>query len=334
MDLRALLLVWIALSPALVAGEAAKAGEEVFRRHLAAGAKSLALGTKEGQANALAEFKEARKLRPESAEAHYWIGLTYSDYQNFAEAAAYADQAVALDSRYAPAWLLWGQCLLYQHEWKEAKEKLEQAHRLDPQNPLVVFNRARCLFHGFDNRADALELFKEALRLEPLQPSAAIAPVFVQVRIYIGCCYLDKDMPAASIAFREALRRDPRNAEARVRYAVAVRKDGRPDTAEKELKLVLERNPRHVEALLQLGHLYATDLPDREQARLILERFLEAAPADHPQLEPARAWLAGAAPGPAPKVDPPAPGRAPLPVPGASRAPAPPIPPKKKESSR
>lgn len=256
------------------------------------GARSLAHGTKEGQAMALNLFKSARKYKPDSAEAHYWIGLTYSDYQSYAEAAAFAEQATLLDSRYADAWHLWGQSLMYLMQWSEARQKLEQAHRLDPHNPLIIFNRGRCLFHGFNNRNEALDLFKEVLRFEPANPSPAYLQVFNQARLYIGCCYQDRDMPAAIIHYNEVLKRDPRNIEARYRLAVAYRKDGRFDRAEKELQAVLVDSPLHAEALLQIGQLYAADLPDAELARAYLGKFVKVAREDHMWLPSARAWLA------------------------------------------
>ncbi|MCX7935200.1 MAG: tetratricopeptide repeat protein, partial [Planctomycetota bacterium] len=273
-------------------GEKTEGDEEaLYRQAMIDGAQALASGSKEGQAMALNLFKSARKYRPDSADAHYWIGLTYSDYQNYAEAAAFAEQATLLDSRHAEAWHLWGQSLMYLMQWEEARQKLEQAHRLDPNNPLIIFNRGRCLFHGFNRQSEALELFKEVLRYEPANPSPAYVQVFNQARLYIGCCYQGRDMPAAIIHYAEVLKRDPRNIEARYRLAVAYRKDGRFDRAEKELQAVLADSPWHAESLLQMGQLYAADLPDVELARAYLEKFIKVAHDDHPWLPAARTWL-------------------------------------------
>jgi tetratricopeptide (TPR) repeat protein len=175
----------------LAAGESpapAESEELVFRRKLAEGATFLEQATKSSRARALGCFKTALKMRPESAEAYYWIGLTYADLANHDFAARHAEKATLCDRNLAKAWLLWGQSLMVLRQWDEAKAKLDKANELAPGDPLASFDLARCYYHGYNNMNDALYLFKETVRRigEPRR-AARLREVYVQAKLYQGC---------------------------------------------------------------------------------------------------------------------------------------------------
>ncbi len=270
-------------------GAAEKREDTAYARNLAEGAAFLAQGR---LPQALGRFKVARKLRPGDADAYYWLGLTWSELEDYPQAAKHAEKATILaNDRSAQAFLLWGQSLLYMHDWAQAREKLEKAFRLAPDNHLVTFNLGRCYFFGLNDSHTALKFFRKTLDLNPK---------FAPARLYAGCCYRALDIPAPAItAFQQVLTWAPDNLEARFQLAFALRQAGRPGEAEEAFRHVIERQGQgtpnderlRAEAHLQLGHLYLTELPNREAAMLHLNKFLATAAPDHPAREEVEIYL-------------------------------------------
>lgn len=251
-----------------------------YIRDLREGAELLRQGN---HARAIGRFKFAMKHKPESADAYYWLALAFSDLGHYSDAAEKAEKAVLADDKMADAWQLWGQCLLYRREWQAAKEKLDKAHVLDPNNPLIKFNIGRCYYHGLENMGMALHFFKKVLEIESHPRVENIEKIHAQARLYAGSCYLAKDMPLAAIASFKAVRKiNPQSIEALFQLGLAYRAAGMFADAAKTLQEVVTHKPMHYEAHLQLGHIYLKDLPDPEQARLHLSRFWKYAPKDHP----------------------------------------------------
>lgn len=260
-------------------GADAQSPDEQYYLNLREG---VALLKQKNHARAMARFKFAKKFRPESSEIYYWIGLTFSEMANYRSALTFAEKATVLNPEDADGWLLWGQCLLYLQQWKEAKVKLDRAHRLAPKHPLVVFNIGRCYYHGLDNKAMALDFFRKVLKL-PKHPKVSNQKALqTQTLMYAGCCYQAKDLPQAAIrVFQQALKLDPGLTEAYFRLGIAYRSTGKSADALKMFQETVQRNPDHYEAHLQLGHIYLMDLPDPELSRIHLERFYKKAPRDH-----------------------------------------------------
>ncbi len=230
-------------------------------------------------ARALARFTSAKKIDPENPEVYYWLGLTYSDLQNYGVAAKNAETAVTLNPQMVKGWMLWGQCLLFQNKYDDAKDKLERAFRLDPNNYLAAFNLGRCFYYGFkgEQKSLALKFFQRAWELNE---------DFVPARYYAGCIQLESGMlPLAIVSLRWVITREPRNTEAHYRLGLAYRKDNHITKAENEFSEALALNPNHYESHLQLGHIYLIEKPSREKAIKHFNEFLRLAPQDHPWRE-------------------------------------------------
>ncbi len=270
-----------------------KADDYSFQRNLAEGAAFLAQGTKSSLARALGRFKIALKQRPESAKAYYWIALTYSDLQNHDLAAKHAEEATLCDHKMAQAWLLWGQSLMFLGKWKLAKQKLDKAEQLSEDDPLVSFNLARCYYHGFGNTNDALYLFKETIsRIGERRTTRQYAGLYLQAKLYVGTCCLAKDMTLAAVsAFKDVLRIDRNNAQAWFRLGMALRMSDRIAGAERALTYAIRLNNTDYAAMLQLGHLYVVDRPNKRLARYYLTLFLKYAPRDHAWRKRAKEYL-------------------------------------------
>ena len=265
----------------------------------------LKAGGRDDLSRAIAKFKSALKTRPESAEAYYWIALAYSDQNNYLRAADNAKDATIYDDRFADAWSLWGQVLLYQKEWADALAKLDTAARLDPENAIIQFNLGRVHYHGFANPDAALPKFRtvwqksQALRRD--DPNAGA--LLLQSRLYMGYCEFDRKRWENAInAFRDVLADQGNHYDAALRLAIAYRNLNRSTDCERILQSMLRViqpdsavNLRMLaEANLQLADLYLKDpnLKNQMFALTHLRAFADLVAADgHPMIEPAREYL-------------------------------------------
>lgn len=284
----------------------------------------LRAGTQDEIHRSIAKFKSALKVRPESAEAYYWLALAYSDLHNYLRAADNAKDATTYNERLPEAWLLWGQILLYQKEWEEARNKLETAARLAPENPMAQYNLGRVYYYGFKDPDNALAKFRaawlEGQKLRRERPE--MIAMTVRARLYMGCCEYERGLRQenpnnyiqnAIAAFRDVLQDEPANPEARIRLALALRKAGRTADSEqilggllRDLQQAARPADRQLlaEVNLQLADLYIKDpvLRNRMLALTHLGEFVGLlGDSNHPALGPARDYLA-LYDGPAPAV--------------------------------
>ncbi len=299
-----LLLILVLALPVL--GAAAEDDEQKYRADLNEGVALLKTGTRDDLSRAIAKFKSALKLRPESAEAYYWTALAYSDMVNYPRAIDNARDATIYDDRLAEAWLLWGQILLYQKAWGEALKKLETASRLAPDNPLILYNLGRVYYHGFRDPGAAYAKFNrvwqssQTLRRE----SQANIPLILRARLYMGYCEFDRGQWANAVnAFLDVLREQPNNYDAALRLALAYRKSDRPAEAREILQNLIKTIPATTaanrqflaEVNLQLGDLYLKT-PSHKDSVSAIAHFREfvnqTGELNHPALEPVKEYIA------------------------------------------
>ncbi|MCC8108492.1 MAG: tetratricopeptide repeat protein [Planctomycetes bacterium] len=307
------LAVVIACLPTL-----ARAGEDDAQRvrnFIDEGVSLLRTGSQDELHRAIARFKSALKIQPENAEAYFWIALAHSDLNNYLRAADNAKEATTYDDRLAEAWLLWGQVLLYQREWREALIKLETAAMLRPDDPVIQYNIGRVQYHGFKNPDAALPRFRAAWQRgqESRRDNPELIAMTIRSRLYMGCCEYDRgvkqnnfnNLTAAINAFQDVIQEQPHNYDARLRLALALRKVNRVSESFAVLNDLLgvfqqagdAADPRMLaEIHLQIADLYLkypAQFQERMRTILHLREFVRlTGDLSHPALEPAREYLA------------------------------------------
>lgn len=284
--------------------------KEKFRSDLDEGISILRNGSRSDLPRAVAKFKAALKIMPESAETYYWLALAHSDMHNYPSAAAYAKESVTYDERLADAWLLWGQVLLYTREWNEALGKLESAAKLAPDNPMVQFNLGLVHYHGFKNPDTALAKFRQAwqIGLGMRRDKPELIAMAVRARLYMGCCEYDRGLRQnhranfenAVKAFQDVIREQPNNLDAHFRLALALRGAGRPGDSENILRGLLKiyeesREPVDRNMLAEV-HLQLADLYIKNQEQIMpiyhLQEFVRLiGDSNHQALEAVREYL-------------------------------------------
>ncbi|MDR3077896.1 MAG: tetratricopeptide repeat protein, partial [Planctomycetota bacterium] len=301
----ALLAAFLCLAGGVGAAGAAEDEARQFRSYIDEGVALLKGGSRDEVSRAIAKFKSALKIRSDSAEAYYWIALAYSDQNNYLRAADNAKEATIYDERLAEAWLLWGQTLLYDKKWPEALEKLETAARLEPDDPLILFNLGRVHYHGLGDPGSAYASFNRIWRNSQnlRRDNPGNVSLILRARLYMGYCEFDRGQWANAInAFLDVLREEPGNRDASLRLAIAYRKSDRAGECEDILQGLLRSIPPDTlsnrqflaEVNLQLADLYLKDPVMRNRLFVLahLQAFVDmAGDSSHPALEPAREYL-------------------------------------------
>ena len=308
------------LTVAAAAAGDAPGDADRFWNDMREGREILRAGDPKEFPGAVGRFREAKKLRPDNPDVYFWMGLAYSDSHSYNWAAENARDAVNYsDDQMANAWLLWGQALLYQGEYADACVKLKKARDLAQNDPLVLFNLGRALFHGGgDPKADyTLFLFKSVSESGAQRTRPELFPVVVQAQLYMAYCHEAREEWDLAILiyknvqanYMEYLPDGAGNLDLLARLAAATRLAERPNeprTLYQELLGRLQNLPRDLpqekkiqnqrllaDTHFRLGHLYLTDRREAkpELALLQFREFLALNPEWHPQYEMVRDFV-------------------------------------------
>jgi tetratricopeptide (TPR) repeat protein len=318
MNRRLLLLLVCGLAGALGTARAAEVDEE-YREAILQGVRNARKGE---NARALARFRQARDLKPRSAEAYYRLALTFNDLAMYSSAEEHARNATVLDEDYAPGWLVLGQALFHLNREEEALRALRRALRLDPESPHAPYLIGRCHYFLADahrlrveelqrtrQREGATEELELRIRqaqqrareayteaLEYFRQTLRLAPRYNPARFMEGCCLLELGLPdPARLSFSELLRSEPENPELHFRLGLCYLESDRHLDAERAFQEALRKDPDHIDAHYLLGRLYDRHLGDPEQAGLHYKRFLDNAAEGHPARGRARQRYRGLA---------------------------------------
>jgi Tfp pilus assembly protein PilF len=114
--------------------------------------------------DAAVEWRESLKLNPESAPAHYNLGLALSALRRFDEARGEFQEAVRLDPEYAEAHNNLGAMLHIFGKLDEAAEHYRRAATIRPDNAEALNNLGRLLSQQ-GHLSEAVDRFHQALAL-------------------------------------------------------------------------------------------------------------------------------------------------------------------------
>jgi Flp pilus assembly protein TadD len=227
---------------------------------------------------AIAEFREALRIRPHYVDAICDLGLALDRRGDTDAGLAYLRQAARMRPGDARSRLNLGAALVRQGQVDEAVALYRQALRIRPDFPNLHFNLGVALI--FQNRLDegigeltrAVELrpwyaeayaaLGAAFALQGRQADAiaqyrtvlGLAPDHSASRIGLGLALARQGRSSeAVVELREAIRRDRRNAEAHRVLAAVLAASGRIDEAAAEFEEVLRLRPDHAEARVFLA---------------------------------------------------------------------------------
>jgi tetratricopeptide (TPR) repeat protein len=190
------------------------------------------------------------------------------------------------------------------NHWDEAQDHWETAVQLDSGSFRLAYNLALA-YEKSGDFAEAGETWREALRRRPRRadhPDALSDDQIARLWQRAAECYIRAgEFEEVDHIYQQAIKWAPENLDLRLALAENALNEGRLQLAGNELERILERNPKHVPALLRMGEVYAQDVdawwaqrapkywqqvleidPKNNQARqLLAEWYLEQAEITH-----------------------------------------------------
>jgi len=243
-------------------------------------ARAQALRRLDRKAEAAEAFELALELKPEDAELRVELAGLYRELDRFDLAEQHLERVVIDRPRLASAWNARGIVQAQQGRDEEAIASYDRAIELDPEGTAAWYNRALAL-----ERLGRIEEMPEALR-EVLER----APGHLAARQRLAGAWLILERPEPARAEASKLvRLAGDDVSMLFAGAVLLSRAGAPDDAIPVWLHILQLEPDHVLARLNLGVAYTKAGRDAEAAEAY-ERYLELRPDD----ERAQGYLARA----------------------------------------
>src|SRR5262245_13192107 len=229
-----------------------KSEAEVGRENLDPSEARLDRGTDLLKSNrydeAIAEFREAIRLKPDNLFAHYKLGTAYLKAGRYAEGEATCEGALAITREKQPDEFDLSNLLMCLGEAKFRLGKDDEAinafKRVAEMNPKIFDVQIR-LAHSLIRKGandEAISVLKECLTLEPKN---ALVP-YILAGVYLIQGHLDEVITN----LKSAIKLDPNYAEAHFGLGMAYSAIGDKQAALKEYRIIKKLDPRLAQQLL------------------------------------------------------------------------------------
>src|SRR2546427_416126 len=194
---------------------------------------------------AVSEFREALRINPQYAQAHYYLGAALFELDNGVdEALVELREAIRLNPENAEAHNTLGLALLEQGSVDEAMREYREVLRIDPQYAEAHYNLGNALDDQGRPEAAAAE-YREALRINP---------GLAQAHYNLGVALKRLgNVDEAIEEYRDALRINPNDALLHNNLGVAIGDQGNLDQAIEQYQEALRLNPALALAHYNLG---------------------------------------------------------------------------------
>jgi len=244
-------------------------GESGFQKHYLLGLSMRGLGR---NAEAEPELEKAVASNPKHYDAQYQLGFVQARNGKLREARQHLEAARDLDPNASDARFQLARVLRDLNEEDKSKAEFEAVQKSKQVSANVTAAGTsgalanEQLMKG--NAAKAVELYQEALKLEPGNAKTWYNLSLAYAR--------QRDTAGEQRALEKAVELDPRFGKARNQLGLLQLQQGNLDAAEKQLRAALEAEPQYAEAWNNLGVL----LSQRSQADDAEKAFLRAVECD------------------------------------------------------
>ena len=203
-----------------------------------------ALSRQQKYAEAEAEYREAIRLKPNDAGAHYRLGLVLNDLKKHSEAEVALQDAIRLTPNYPEAYYNLGYALQQQGKYVEAEAADREAIRLRADYPGAYYGLAYVLGSQGKN-AEAEAAIRECIHFDQ---KARGAHVILGVALINQAKYAE-----AEAAFRHAVDLDPSNWQAYKFLGYVLSAQGKSAEAETAYRESVQLNTEDPEGHSGLG---------------------------------------------------------------------------------
>ena len=197
---------------------------------------------------ALQQFLETKRLKPNYIPTYINIGITYAKQNKITEAISYMTQAEQMNPNQTEVQESLGILYLQQGELSKAHRHLNKALEIEPENATAHKYLGNLMATKGDLDA-AIVNYTEALRIEP-------GDAKVHLNLGLALARQDKNEKATK-RFLAALKIEPNNADVHYNLANIKVKQNELDTAIEHYKKALAIEPDFFRALMNLAFVYA-----------------------------------------------------------------------------
>ena len=128
--------------------------------------KGLAFFNLKKYTDAVECFNKAWEIKHEEFMKLRNQGTTLKNYKKFEKAVMYYDQSNAIPDIESKFWYYKG-CSLYEiGKYEEASENFDEALKLKLNDPIILFNQAKCQIR-LENITKSIQILEKSCRLEP-----------------------------------------------------------------------------------------------------------------------------------------------------------------------
>lgn len=220
-------------------------------------------------AQAEADLRLCIGLVPNSEQALAILGDIYRDRELYEQAADFVSRAYRLAPDDIHVLRARGYLSLALRDWVTAADTLAEVLRQEPNDVIAALNRVAALIES-GNALAAIDALEYALRVGASEP---------WVHEMLGAMFAQRgDWKVAVENLEASVAREPSNATGWNILIVAYSKLGAMEKAEMAAQKILEINPHHVNALINLGGL-KIDLGFHDEGIKLFRRALVEAPA-------------------------------------------------------
>lgn len=139
----------------------------------------------------IGELEKQTREKPETAEAHYELGVAYIELKRYDEAVAQLTEAIRIDPRSADAHLKLGHVYSRLNSHQKALEAFAEAARLNPDSS-EAFHALGLANMALGSYEEAIEAFKSSLQVE--------GPIITSY-FALGKCYVHLNRAGEAVEF-------------------------------------------------------------------------------------------------------------------------------------
>ena len=111
-------------------------------------------------------YKQAIRIKPDYANAHYFLGHAYEGLERYQEAIDAYKQAIQLKPDYANAYCFLGDAYVHLKRYVEAADACKEAIRIKPDYA-DAYCRLGIAYIGLERFQEAANAYKQAIRIKP-----------------------------------------------------------------------------------------------------------------------------------------------------------------------